>query len=77
MRLRRYQGERALERCYGFEVSIEGDDRQQGRLWMVAGRLSGLSLPGPPLAPPSDELAALPPGSNVIPLRRRSNAPPR
>ena len=76
IRLRQYQGERVLERCYGFEVSVEGDDRQQGRLWMVGVRLSGLSLPGPRQAPPADELAALPPGSNVVPLRRRSDAPP-
>ena len=72
IRLRRHHGERVLERCYGFEVSIDGDDREAGKLWMVAGGMSGLSLPTIRLGHPADEAPhAMPPGSNVVPLRRR------
>lgn len=45
VRLRRINGLRMIERCYGFEVSIDGDDREAGRLWMIGNALSGLSLP--------------------------------
>lgn len=72
IRLRRHQGERVLERCYGFEVSIDGDDREPGKLWMVAGGMSGLSLPTIRLHPPGERaVQAESGGSNVVPLRRR------
>jgi len=45
IRLRRVNGERRVERCYDFEVSIDGHDRQPGRLWMIGSALSSLSLP--------------------------------
>ncbi len=45
MRWRRIDGERRLERGYDFEVSIDGVDREQGRLWMIGQRVSGLNLP--------------------------------
>jgi hypothetical protein len=35
VRLRRVNGLRMIERCYGFEVSIDGHDREPGRLWMI------------------------------------------
>ncbi|WP_049621746.1 DUF3301 domain-containing protein [Frateuria defendens] len=81
LRLRRLDGRLTLERCYGFEVSLNGDDRQAGRLWMVGERTSGLSLPtldDKVLPAPSEEqrpaaAAPAPLPSNVIPLRR----PPR
>jgi hypothetical protein len=45
IRLRRVNGQRHVERCYDFEVSIDGHDRQPGRLWMIGSTLSSLSLP--------------------------------
>jgi hypothetical protein len=83
IRLRRLDGHRRLERGYGFDVSTDGDDREQGRVWMIGQRVSGLSLPtvqwlvggsegsnGVYRAAPETpiDIAA---GSNVVPLRRR------
>ncbi len=69
MRLRRVNGLRMIERCYGFEVSLEGHDREPGRLWMIGNELTSLSLPTiellPREAPPTT-------GSNVVPLRPRA-----
>ncbi len=45
IRLRTVSGHRALERGYAFEVSVDGDDREQGRIWMQGRRVTGLSLP--------------------------------
>ena len=45
VRLRRVDGQRHLERCYGFEVSVDGHDRAPGRLWMIGRSLTSLSLP--------------------------------
>jgi len=45
LRLRRVNGLRRIERGYGFEVSIDGHDREPGRLWMIGDALTGLSLP--------------------------------
>lgn len=45
LRLRRVAGRPRLERCYAFEVSIDGADREPGSLWMHAGTLSELRLP--------------------------------
>ena len=41
-----------LERCYGFEVSIDGHDREPGRLWMIGNALTSLSLPQIERLPP-------------------------
>jgi hypothetical protein len=56
IRLRRIDGWRRLERCYTFEVSIDGDDREPGRLWMIDQVMSGLSLPTIELMQPRDDL---------------------
>jgi hypothetical protein len=74
VRLRRVNGLRMIERCYGFEVSIDGHDREPGRLWMIGNALSGLSLPTIELLPHEEVAArnALPsPPGNVVPLRPR------
>lgn len=73
LRLRRINGRRRVERCYGFEVSIDGHDREPGRLWMVDDTLSSLSLPTIELLP-HEEAAVRPltPASNVVPLRPRA-----
>jgi hypothetical protein len=75
LRLRRFNGLRMIERCYGFEVSIDGDDREPGRLWMIGHALSGLSLPTIELRAHEEAVArtALPaPSDNVVPLRPRA-----
>jgi hypothetical protein len=74
MRLRRVNGLRLIERCYGFEVSIDGDDREPGRLWMIGNALTGLSLPTIELVPRESIVRSTPPptpGSNVVPLHPR------
>lgn len=53
IRLRRIEGLRRLERGYSFDFSIHGDDREQGRLWMIGSTVSGFSLPAS--EPPSAE----------------------
>ncbi|MBD8899263.1 DUF3301 domain-containing protein [Rhodanobacter sp. DHG33] len=52
LRLRRVAGRLRLERCYGFEVSIDGADREQASLWMLGDALSELRLPTVVLTPP-------------------------
>lgn len=52
LRLRRVAGHLQLERCYGFEVSIDGADREQASLWMLGNTLSELRLPTVVLTPP-------------------------
>lgn len=81
LRLRRAAGQLRLERCYGFEVSIDGADRAQASLWMLGDTLSELRLPTVMLASPEpvDHAAAwrhapadeTPPGNNVVPLHPR------
>lgn len=73
LRLRRVNGLRRVERGYGFEVSIDGHDREPGRLWMIGDALTGLSLPVvEPLAvasTPEDAFAAS--SGKVVALRPR------
>jgi hypothetical protein len=45
IRLRRANGLRRIERCYAFDVSIDGHDRQPGRLWMIGNAVTSVSLP--------------------------------
>lgn len=74
VRLRSVDGLRRIERCYGFEVSIDGHDRESARLWMLGNALSSLSLPTIELLPHEEAAAghALPPPpDNVVPLRPR------
>jgi len=75
LRLRRVNGLRLIERGYGFEVSIDGDDREPGRLWMIGNALTGLSLPTIELVPRESIVRSAPaptPGSNVVPLHPRN-----
>ncbi len=74
LRLRRVNGLQRIERCYGFEVSTDGDDRQPGRLWMIGDALSSLSLPTVTSLPASHNTAAVPLGATVakvLPFRPR------
>jgi hypothetical protein len=73
LRLRRLHGRLRWERSYTFEVSIDGDDREPGRLWMAERHLTGLSLPTIhrhlPELMSEHEMATV--QDNVIPLRPR------
>lgn len=74
VRLFRQHGGLLLERCYTFEVSIDGNDREPGKLWLIGHTLSGLSLPTihshlPGLLNEHEPPQAT--GNNVIPLRPR------
>lgn len=77
LRLRRdSRGRRRIERCYAFEVSLEGDDRKSAHLWMLGTTISALSLPTPDLPVPSVAVigatgAKQPVTDNVVPLRPR------
>jgi hypothetical protein len=85
IRFARLSGRWVLERCYSFEVSIDGHDRDTGRLWMVGTTLTAARLPTfssklpdrqnefPEQAKLTDPGAAAPlPTStdNVLPFRR-------
>lgn len=52
LRLRRVGQRLRLERCYAFEVSIDGADREHASLWMLGNALSELRLPTVVLTPP-------------------------
>jgi hypothetical protein len=73
VRLRRSNGRLFWERCYTFEVSIDGDDREPGRLWIAGRILTGLSLPTIQSHLPGLLTEHVPPpvASNVIPLQPR------
>lgn len=73
LRLRKSNGQRVIERGYGFEVSIHGDDRASGRLWMIGDTPSGVSLPNGPATPPVGNAPAPVSYDNVIPLRPRGD----
>ena len=44
LRLRRYGDRRVFERRYSFEVSINGNDREAGHLWMIGNVMTALIL---------------------------------
>lgn len=75
MRLRRINGLHMIERCYGFEVSINGHDREPGRLWMVGNTLSSLSLPTIELLPHEapDDITLPESHGNILPFRPRQD----
>ncbi|NYE28047.1 hypothetical protein HDE78_000993 [Rhodanobacter sp. K2T2] len=82
VRIRRMDGLRRIERGYSFDVSIDGDDREQGRLWMIGSTVSGLSLPTIQLASAesivAEALVKAKASSNVVQLhpgRRPPDAP--
>ena len=75
LRWRRLEGRRQLERRYDFEVSIDGDDREPGWLWISGNRLTELGLPTIewriPAASPAPATTTSSTASNVVPLRPR------
>lgn len=77
IRLRRVDGLHRVERCYDFEVSINGHDREPGRLWMIGSALTSLSLPvikhELPAEPGERELDPM--RSNVVALPLRPRPP--
>ena len=73
VRLRQFRGRRVLERRYSFEVSIDGDDREAGHLWMIGNGLTALILPTIELYTPEypEHAAASADDGNVVPFRRQ------
>lgn len=72
--LRPINGQRRLERCYSFEVSIDGNDRETGRLWMIGHSFTGISLPTIEMRRPDDGTPGTPAnGSNVVQLHPRND----
>lgn len=68
MRLRRLPGHGVrLWRCYGFELSTNGSDRQRGSLDLVDGEIVAYDLPTAASGPDHDGDARG--GNNVIELR--------
>jgi hypothetical protein len=73
LRLRRFRGRRSWERRYSFEVSIDGDDREAGHLWMIGPLLTALILPTVELYTPEHPGEEQQPPmmhTNVLPFRR-------
>lgn len=70
LRLRRAAGWLQLERGYGFELSIDGADRQSGLLWMQGTELTELRLPNVVSTTPAADTGA-------SSARVSSPAPPR
>jgi hypothetical protein len=78
LRLRRFGDRRVFERRYSFEVSIDGDDREAGHLWMIGNTLTALILPTIELFTPEEpnqsiERTPVAQRGNVLPFRRRSD----
>ena len=76
LRVRKFNGLRRIERCYGFEVSIDGHDRESCRLWMLGDTMSSLSVPITERLPheeSTERTAGSIPDGNVLPFRPRQN----
>ena len=76
LRLCRANGLRMIERCYGFEVSVNGHDRDEGRLWMLGRTLSSVSLPVVEAPLPVEQVKPTTlylSGSNVVSFRPRES----
>ncbi|QAU23374.1 DUF3301 domain-containing protein [Dyella sp. M7H15-1] len=76
-RWRRFGDQHVVERRYSFEVSIDGDDRKAGHLWMMGNTLTALILPTLELYTPEPtehtaEQKQAATGGNVLPFRPRS-----
>lgn len=76
VRLQRFHGQRVLERRYSFEVSIDGDDREAGHLWMIGNVLTALILPTIELYMPEQpthtpDTSDTSEHGNVVPFRRQ------
>jgi hypothetical protein len=76
LRIRHMQGRRVIERRYSFEVSIDGNDREAGHLWMIGNVLTALILPTIELYTPDDgedtaSRASHVESGNVLPFRPR------
>jgi hypothetical protein len=77
LRWRRFGERRVVERRYSFEVSIDGNDREAGHLWMIGNTLTALVLPTvelytPELPDHSGEQTKAAQSGNVVPFRRRN-----
>lgn len=73
LRLRRVDGWLRLERCYGFEVSVDGADRAPGQLWMLGHALIELHMPTVTRAPAAPPVVAVASGTDGQPLLSRES----
>jgi hypothetical protein len=73
IRLQGVNGARRLERCYGFEISEDGQSRQSARLWMAGNDVASFSLPmsGSPALETVVATDSYVHGANVISLADR------
>ena len=76
LRLRRLSGRRVIERRYSFEVSIDGNDREPGHLWMIGNAPTALILPTIELYTPeriehTEDDASTIGNGNVVPFQPR------
>ncbi|MBE1160456.1 DUF3301 domain-containing protein [Dyella acidiphila] len=71
LRLKRVGERHVLERRYSFEVSIDGNDREAGHLWMIGNVLTALVLPTIELYTPEPSTHNHQAG-NVLPFRPRN-----
>ncbi|HEX2518162.1 MAG TPA: DUF3301 domain-containing protein, partial [Castellaniella sp.] len=65
-------GRLRVDRCYDFEVSLDGSDRRPGQLWMIGRVASHSTLPSPQapvMAAAADTSIA--PRDNVVLLSSR------
>jgi hypothetical protein len=76
VRLRHLGGRRVIERRYSFEVSIDGNDRESGHLWMIGNVMTALILPTIELYTPEQGEASSSSqavgSDNVLPFRPRA-----
>lgn len=82
IRFRRVEGRLTAERRYSFDVSVDGNDREAGHLWMLGNVLTALILPTIELYTPDNDARTLdaraladptrPESGNVLPFRPRS-----
>ncbi|HEX7816077.1 DUF3301 domain-containing protein [Dyella sp.] len=73
IRFLRVDGRLSIERCYAFDVSIDGDDREPGQLWLIGDTMTSLSLPTVQLQIPESRHAVLAEDGddNILPFRPR------
>lgn len=77
LRWRKLEGQRVIERRYTFEVSVDGNDREAGHLWMIGSVLTALILPTIELYTPEEPVHSAGPAAesgngNILPFRRRN-----
>ncbi len=71
LHFRRVDGRLRVERCYDFEVSLDGSDRRPGQLWMIGQVVSHTALPTPPAPVTAADETPVASRDNVVLLSSR------